>query len=167
MGGRGGLAFELCFCVLLRRKGRWGTAAGRRWPGLCLFKVQVEVRASPRHPHAFRLVLLRRQTLHGLIPETERQRIHLLRPLKASASPFLLLHLMFTAAPSPAAHARDDRATERGWRGKDGKSRTDAESWMSRTESEKNLFKRAFQHASFRPPQLRSTSPFSFLPYQT
>lgn len=98
----------------------------------------------------------------------QKGRGYFLRTLQASA--FLLLHLMFTAARSPGAHACDGRERERRWREKDGKSRTDEESWMStnsRTESEKTCSRGLVQHASLRPPLIRSTSPVSSLPYQT
>lgn len=161
MGGGGGLAFKVCFCVLLGCKGRRGTAARRRRPGLRLVKVQVEVGASPRRPHAFLLVLFRCQSLHILIPEAERRRNALSeRALEASAAPFLLPQLITSGS----------RMRRQGMqRRKDGESRTDEESWASasRSESVKTCSRGLVQRASFRPSLLRSASPFSLLPYQT
>lgn len=75
VGRGGGLCFEVSLCVLLGGEGGRGAAARWRGPGLRGFKGQIEVRASPRHPDVLPLELLRRQTLHVLIPERERGRI--------------------------------------------------------------------------------------------
>lgn len=72
--GGGGLRFKVCLGVLLGGEGRRGAAARWWWPGLRVFKGQVEAGTSPWHPDTLPLVLLRSQTLHVLIPEGEGER---------------------------------------------------------------------------------------------
>lgn len=101
--------------------------------------------ASPRHPRTLLLILLRCQTLHILIPATERQRIR-------SASPLLLLRLIIN----------HPHGTGEEMEGKAAKSRTDEGSWInSRTDSEQTCSRGIVEHASC-PSLLFSTSPFSF-----